>query len=336
MHSKVRGTAEVEWQLGAWVEPGTLLNYRLPDWQNLRASGIRHFFIECFKHGRLDLRMLDTTRPDYLPRLLCEHLGDRVAVHAWVHTLRWSIDRRSATPAELRSTQPQPLSGPHHLACDLRSYSDLLLTHGTEEHLSWDIERNGGLFADATRLHDGLQLVDSPLLWACERIAANSDIQTIHLDYCRYPNPNIDPLRRHIAYRQQHEEHEKHHRPHNIALLLQALVARFGRARLSATPIAALNLEVGQDCRDFFRLMHFVVPQCYSETDKQVRDFLKCCGDGRMMGGVVHGPLLAHPHGAHAQIARLRRLGDGHAGLMGVCFWKLSPGLVTELAVAGV
>jgi hypothetical protein len=324
-------------ELGAWAEPHVLLGFKTGDWEQLRASGIRHFFIECFKHGRLDLRLLDRNHSRYLPGLLKQHVPNS-ACHAWVHTLRWSIARQCRTLGELeRLASPLDHSGTKHLACDLRAYAPLLLTHGREHHLSWDIEQNGGLFADVTRLHDGKDLLDSPLRWALDTIAANPDLQTVHLDYCRYPNPNISPLRRHIRYQQSAHEHELSQRTRNIAQLLEILGRRYGQTRLSATPIAAFNAEVGQDCRDFFQHTHFVLPQCYSETDRQVASFLELCQSsrGQMLCGVVHGPSPNHPYGAFEQIKRIHRIaGDAPLGLIGLCFWKLTKELIKELSDA--
>ncbi len=321
-------------ELGVWVEPHLLLGLLAEDWDRLRCSGIRHFFIEGFKHGRLDLRLVDSTHPQYLPGLLQEQLPGS-ACHAWVHTLRWSIARQCKTLRELEHlASPLDYSSKKYLACNLRNYASLLLTHGKEHHLSWDIEQNGGLFADVTRLCDGNTLVDSPLRWALDSMAANPDIQTIHLDYCRYPNPNISPLRRHISYQQSAREHEVSQRTRNIAQLLEVLVLRYGRERLSATPITFFNAEVGQDCRDFFRNTRFVVPQCYAETDQQVVSFLKLCqnGEGQMMCGVVHGPSPNHPYGAYEQIKRIHRIAGDASGLVGLCFWKFRKELIHELS----
>lgn len=321
-------------ELGAWVEPHVLLGLSAEDWDRLRLSGIRHFFIEGFKHGRLDLRLVDPTHPQYLPGLLQEQLTGSVC-HAWVHTLRWSIARQCETLRELEHlASPLDCSSKKYLACDLRTYASLMLTHGREHHLSWDIEQHGGLFADATRLHDGKELVDSPLRWALDSLAANPDIQTLHLDYCRYPNPNISPLRRHVGYHQLDREHEVAQRNQNIAQLLEILVLRYGRERLSATPITFLNAEVGQDCRDFFRNTRFVVPQCYAETDHQVASFLKLCQDceGQMMCGVVHGPSLNHPYGAYEQMRRIHSIAGDASSLMGLCFWKFRKELIHELS----
>jgi hypothetical protein len=321
-------------ELGAWVEPHVLLGLSAEDWDKLRLSGIRHFFIEGFKHGRLDLRLVDPTHPQYLPGLLQEQVPDS-ACHAWVHTLRWSIARQCKTLRELEHlASPLDYSSKKYLACDLRTYAPLMLTHGREHHLSWDIEQHGGLFADVTRLHDGKELVDSPLRWALDSLAANPDIQTLHLDYCRYPNPNVSPLRRHVGYQQSAREHEVAQRIQNIAQLLEILVLRYGRERLSATPITFLNAEVGQDCRDFFRNTRFVVPQCYAETDQQVASFLKLCQDceGQIMCGVVHGPSPNHPYGAYEQIKRIHSLAGDASGLIGLCFWKFRKELIHELA----
>jgi hypothetical protein len=321
-------------ELGAWVEPHVLLGLSAEDWDKLRLSGIRHFFIEGFKHGRLDLRLVDPIHPQYLPGLLQEQLPGS-ACHAWVHTLRWSIAHQCKTLRDLEHlASPLDYSSKKYLAYDLRTYASLLLTHGREHHLSWDIEQNGGLFADVTRLHNGKELVDSPLRWALDALAANPDIQTLHLDYCRYPNPNISPLRRHVGYQQSAREHEVAQRTQNIAQLLEILVLRYGRERLSATPITVLNAEVGQDCRDFFRSTRFVVPQCYAETDHQVASFLKLCQDseGQMMCGVVHGPSPNHPYGAYKQIKRIHSLAGDASNLIGLCFWKFRRELIHELS----
>jgi hypothetical protein len=320
-------------ELGAWVEPHVLLGLSAEDWDKLRLSGIRHFFIEGFKHGRLDLRLVDPTHPQYLPGLLQQQVPGS-ACHAWVHTLRWSIARQCKTLRELEHLAP-PLdySSKKYLACDLRTYASLMLTYGREYHLSWDIEQHGGLFADVTRLHNGKELIDSPLRWALDALAANPDIQTLHLDYCRYPNPNVSPLRRHVGYQQSAREHEVSQRTQNIAQLLEILVLRYGRERLSASPITSFNAEVGQDCRDFFRNTRFVVPQCYAETDQQVASFLKLCQDceGQMMCGVVHGPSLNHPYGAHEQIKRIHSIAGDAPSLIGLCFWKFRKELIHEL-----
>lgn|GEM_PF-2344509 len=321
-------------ELGAWVEPHVLLGFKTEDWNQLRLSGLRHFFIEGFKHGRLDLRLVDRTHSQYLPGLLQEQLQGSVC-HAWVHTLRWSITRQCKTLRELEHlASPLDYASKKHLVCDLRTYASLMLTHGREHQLSGDIEQHGGLFADVTRLHDGKELIDSPLRWALDSIAANPDIQTIHLDYCRYPNPNISPIRRHVHYQQSEREHEVSQRTRNIAQLLEILVQRYGRARLSATPITSFNPEVGQDCRDFFQNTCFVVPQCYAETDHQVASFLKLCQncEGQMMCGVVHGPSPNHPYGAYAQIKRISSNSGDASGLIGLCFWKFSKELIHELS----
>ncbi len=321
-------------ELGAWVEPHVLLGLSAEDWDRLRLSGIRHFFIEGFKHGRLDLRLVDPTHPQYLPGLLQEQLTGSVC-HAWVHTLRWSIARQCITLRELEHlSSPLDYSSKKYLACDLRTYASLMLTHGREHHLTWDIEQHGGLFADVTRLHDGKELVDSPLRWALDSLAANPDIQTLHLDYCRYPNPNISPLRRRVNYQQSDREHEVSRRIQNIAQLLEILILRYGRERLSATPITFLNAEVGQDCRDFFRNTRFVVPQCYAETDHQVASFLKLCQDaeGQMMCGVVQGPSPNHPYGAYEQIKRIHSIAGDASNLIGLCFWKFRQELIHELS----
>jgi hypothetical protein len=321
-------------ELGAWVEPHVLLGLTAEDWDRLRLSGIRHFFIEGFKHGRLDLRLVDRTHAQYLPGLLQERVQGS-ACHAWVHTLRWSISQQCRTLKELEQlVSPLDHASKKNLVCDLRNYASLLLTHGQEHYLSGDIEQHGGLFADVTRLHDGKELIDSPLRWALDSIAANPDIQTIHLDYCRYPNPNISPIKRHVSYQQVHREHEVSQRTRNIAQLLEILVKRYGRERLSATPITSFNAEVGQDCRDFFQNTCFVVPQCYAETDRQVVSFLKLCQEcrGQMMGGVVHGPAPNHPYGAYEQIKRISSKAGDASGLIGVCFWKFRKELIHELS----
>jgi hypothetical protein len=321
-------------ELGAWVEPHVLLGFKTEDWNQLRLSGLRHFFIEGFKHGRLDLRLVDRTHSQYLPGLLQEQLQGSVC-HAWVHTLRWSITRECKTLRELEHlASPLDYASKKHLVYDLRTYASLMLTHGREHRLSGDIEQHGGLFADVTRLHDSKELIDSPLRWALDSIAANPDIQTIHLDYCRYPNPNISPIRRHVNYQQSEREHEVSQRTRNIAQLLEILVQRYGRERLSATPITSFNPEVGQDCRDFFQNTCFVVPQCYAETDRQVASFLKLCQncEGQMMCGVVHGPSSNHPYGAYEQIKRISRIAGDAPGLIGLCFWKFSKELIHELS----
>jgi hypothetical protein len=321
-------------ELGAWVEPHVLLGFKTEDWNQLRLSGLRHFFIEGFKHGRLDLRLVERTHSQYLPGLLQEQLQGSVC-HAWVHTLRWSIARECKTLRELEHlASPLDYASKKHLVYDLRTYASLMLTHGREHRLSGDIEQHGGLFADVTRLHDSKELIDSPLRWALDSIAANPDIQTIHLDYCRYPNPNISPIRRHVNYQQSEREHEVSQRTRNIAQLLEILVQRYGRERLSATPITSFNPEVGQDCRDFFQNTCFVVPQCYAETDRQVASFLKLCQncEGQMMCGVVHGPSSNHPYGAYEQIKRISRIAGDAPGLIGLCFWKFSKELIHELS----
>ena len=311
-----------------------LLDLKAEDWDRLRLSGIRHFFIEGFKHGRLDLRLVDRSHSQYLPGLLQEQVQGSTC-HAWIHTLRWSISRQCKTLRELEQLAfPLDYPSKKHLVCDLRPYASLMLTHGQAHYLSGDIEQHGGLFADVTRVHDGKELIDSPLRWALDSIAANPDIQTIHLDYCRYPNPNISPIRRHVSYQQSDKEHELSQRTRNTAQLLELLAQRYGRERLSATPISSFKAEVGQDCRDFFRNTCFVVPQCYAETDHQVASFLELCqnSEGQMMCGVVHGPSPNHPYGAHEQIKRICRIAGDASGFIGLCFWKLSKELIHELS----